>query len=69
MDALHLAGELDIRITLLLRHGVDEPELATTLERAIDQALVRAPTADAGGSATTAEFTAVVRAELDSVLA
>jgi 3-isopropylmalate dehydrogenase len=56
-------------VALLLRHGVDEPELAATLERAVDQALARTPTADAGGRATTAEFTAAVRAELESVLA
>ena len=44
-------------VALLLRHAADEPELATALERAVDDALVATPPVDAGGSATTAEFT------------
>jgi 3-isopropylmalate dehydrogenase len=44
-------------VALLLRHAADEPELAAALEGAVDGALVRTPTIDAGGSATTAEFT------------
>lgn len=43
-------------VALLLRHAADEPELATSLERAVDQALATAPPADQGGSATTAEL-------------
>jgi 3-isopropylmalate dehydrogenase len=56
-------------VALLLRHAAGEPELATTLEQAVDHALARAPTADAGGSATTAEFAAIVRDQLDAVRA
>ena len=43
-------------IALLLRHAAAEPELAASLEGAIDQALVATPPADQGGSATTAQF-------------
>jgi len=46
---------------LLLRHAADEPELATSLERAVDRALVATPPADQGGSATTAEFAESVK--------
>jgi 3-isopropylmalate dehydrogenase len=46
---------------LLLRHAADEPELATTLERAVDLALVAAPPTDQGGSATTAAFAESVK--------
>ena len=56
-------------LALLLRHAAGEHELAATLERAVDHALAEAPTLDAGGSATTAEFAAVVRAQLETVLA
>ena len=49
-------------VALLLRHAAAEPELATALERAVDHALAETPTADAGGSATTAEFAASVLA-------
>jgi 3-isopropylmalate dehydrogenase len=54
-------------VALLLRHGLDEPEPAAALERAVDSALATAPTADLGGSATTREFTAAVVASLDRV--
>jgi len=53
-------------VALLLRHAADEPELATALEAAVDQALVETPTVDAGGSATTAELTAAVLAQLET---
>jgi 3-isopropylmalate dehydrogenase len=43
-------------VALLLRHAADEPDLATSLERAVDRALVATPPADQGGSATTAQF-------------
>jgi 3-isopropylmalate dehydrogenase len=56
-------------LSLLLRHAAGEPELATALERAVDRALVATPPADQGGTATTAEFTQAVLAELAPVLA
>jgi 3-isopropylmalate dehydrogenase len=40
---------------LLLRHGLDREAEALALERAVDAALVAAPTADLGGSHTTRE--------------
>ena len=43
-------------VALLLRHAAVETELAAALERAVDRALVATPTADQGGSATTAQF-------------
>ena len=46
-------------VALLLRHA-DEPELAASLDRAVDQALARTPTVDTGGTATTAEFAETV---------
>jgi 3-isopropylmalate dehydrogenase len=42
-------------LALLLRHGLGRHEEATALEAAVDGALVEAPTADLGGSATTRE--------------
>ena len=49
---------------LLLEHGLDRPEPARALERAVDAALASSPTPDLGGSATTDEFVAAVLAEL-----
>jgi 3-isopropylmalate dehydrogenase len=49
---------------LLLEHGLARPGEAQVLNRAIEAALVSAPTADLGGSATTAEFGAAVREQL-----
>ena len=43
-------------VALLLRHTAGAPELAASLEQAVDHALAHAPTADTGGNATTAEF-------------
>ena len=54
-------------VALLLRHAAAEPELATSLERAIDQALAETPTVDLGGSATTAEFAASVLEQLETL--
>ena len=51
-------------VALLLRHAAGEEELAASLERSVDGALGSAPTPDAGGSATTAEFTAAVLEQL-----
>ncbi len=44
-------------VALLLRHAADEPALAASLEAAVDRALAETPTADQGGTATTAQFT------------
>ena len=41
---------------LMLRHGLARPDEADALERAVDAALVAAPTADLSGSATTAQL-------------
>jgi 3-isopropylmalate dehydrogenase len=49
---------------LLLEHGLARPEEAQVLNRAIEVALVSSPTADLGGTATTAEFGAAVREQL-----
>ncbi|MDX6398203.1 MAG: 3-isopropylmalate dehydrogenase [Gaiellaceae bacterium] len=56
-------------LALLLRHAAGEPELAASLEAAVDQALAKTPTADSGGSATTAEFAQSVLGRLKSVAA
>jgi 3-isopropylmalate dehydrogenase len=49
---------------LLLEHGLARPEEAQVLNRAIEAALVSSPTADLGGTATSAEFGAAVREQL-----
>ena len=54
-------------VALLLRHAAGEEALAAALERAVDRALVARPTPDAGGSATSAEFSAAVREGLELV--
>ncbi|HEX4929316.1 MAG TPA: isocitrate/isopropylmalate family dehydrogenase, partial [Gaiellaceae bacterium] len=51
-------------VALLLRHAAGEPDLATSLERAVDHALAETPTVDQGGSATTAQFAASVLDEM-----
>jgi 3-isopropylmalate dehydrogenase len=51
---------------LMLRHGLDRPDDAATLERAIDDALVTAPTVDLGGTATTRELGDAVLQALDA---
>jgi len=49
---------------LMLEHGLGRPEPARRLDAAVDAALTRAQTPDVGGSATTADVTAAVLAEL-----
>ena len=49
---------------MLLEHGLDLPEPARALERAVDVALERTPTPDLGGTASTDDFVAAVLAEL-----
>ena len=56
-------------VALLLRHAAGEEELGASLERSVDAALGSAPTPDAGGSATTAEFTAAVLGQLQPLAA
>ena len=51
-------------VALMLGYGLDEPELARTLNAAVDDALTAAPTPDLGGKATTEEFTGAVLARL-----
>jgi 3-isopropylmalate dehydrogenase len=43
-------------VALMLLHGLDRPDAADALERAIDEALAQAPTADLGGTATTRDL-------------
>jgi 3-isopropylmalate dehydrogenase len=49
---------------LLFEHGLARPDEAHALNRAIEAAIVSTPTVDLGGSASTAEFGAAVRAQL-----
>jgi 3-isopropylmalate dehydrogenase len=49
---------------LLFEHGLARPEDAQRLSLAIDAALATTPTPDLGGTATTAELGAAVRAQL-----
>ncbi|MCW2975510.1 MAG: hypothetical protein JWM06_791 [Actinomycetia bacterium] len=49
---------------LLFEHGLARPDEAHALNRAIEAAIVSAPTVDLGGSASTAEFGAAVREQL-----
>jgi 3-isopropylmalate dehydrogenase len=49
---------------LLLEYGLGLPEQARALEQAVDHGLAVAPTPDLGGSATTAELGAAIRAQL-----
>jgi 3-isopropylmalate dehydrogenase len=44
-------------VALMLEHGLELPELARALDRAVDEALASAPTPDLGGTATTEDFT------------
>jgi 3-isopropylmalate dehydrogenase len=43
-------------LAMALEHGLGEPELARSLEAAVDAALDKSPTPDVGGTATTREF-------------
>jgi 3-isopropylmalate dehydrogenase len=50
-------------VALMLRHGLDRPDDAGSLEAAVDAALTEAPTPDLGGRATTSDVgDAVLRA-------
>ncbi|MDX6485838.1 MAG: 3-isopropylmalate dehydrogenase [Gaiellaceae bacterium] len=49
---------------LLLEHGLARPDEGQALNAAIEAALESTPTADLGGTATTAEFGAAVRGQL-----
>jgi len=49
---------------LLLEHGLGRADEAASLRRAIEHALATAPTPDLGGTATTGELGAAVRAQL-----
>jgi 3-isopropylmalate dehydrogenase len=49
---------------LMLEHGLGRPDEARALERAVENALRKAPTPDLGGSATTDDFGAAVLAAL-----
>ena len=51
-------------VALLLDHSLGRPDLAVALVAAVDDALVSAPTPDAGGAATTGEFGDAVLAAL-----
>ena len=53
---------------LLLEHALGRAEQAEAMMRAVDAALVRAPTPDLGGKATTAELGAAVREQLAGAL-
>ena len=54
---------------LLLEHGLGLLDEARRLSAAVEAALTTAPTPDVGGSATTAQLGAAVRANLDGVVA
>jgi 3-isopropylmalate dehydrogenase len=49
---------------LLLEHGLGRADQADALRRAIDVALASSPTADLGGTATTADFGRTIREQL-----
>jgi 3-isopropylmalate dehydrogenase len=55
-------------VALLLDHALGRPDLAATLDAAVDGALVSRPTRDAGGDATTGDFGDAVLASLDRAL-
>ncbi|HVM58347.1 MAG TPA: isocitrate/isopropylmalate family dehydrogenase, partial [Gaiellaceae bacterium] len=50
---------------LLLEHGLGRPDEAAALAAAVDAALATSPTPDLGGTASTAELGAAVRAQLE----
>jgi 3-isopropylmalate dehydrogenase len=56
-------------VALMLRYAAEEPQLADTLEAAVDAALESTPTPDLGGDATTDEFTAAVVGSLAAAAA
>ena len=53
-------------VALMLTHSFGLAEEATALERAVDTALIEAPTPDLGGASTTAEVGDAVLRALDS---
>jgi 3-isopropylmalate dehydrogenase len=55
-------------VALLLDHALGRPDLAATLDAAVDGALVSRPTRDAGGDATTGDFGDAVLTSLDGAL-
>jgi 3-isopropylmalate dehydrogenase len=52
---------------MLLTYAAHRPDLGRSVEEAVGRALLKAPTADLGGRATTQEFTQAVLAELEEV--
>jgi 3-isopropylmalate dehydrogenase len=54
---------------LLLRYAADDDAVADALDAAVDATLASTPTPDLGGTATTAEFEAVVLRALDRAAA
>ena len=53
---------------LMLHHGLDRPDEAAALDRAVDGALTEAPTVDLGGSASTRELGDAVLRRLEGDL-
>ena len=53
-------------VALMLSHGLGRDEEAAALERAVDAALVEAPTPDLGGTSTTSEVGDAVLRALDA---
>jgi 3-isopropylmalate dehydrogenase len=49
---------------LLLEHGLERPDEAQALAAAVERAIASSPTQDLGGTASTAQFGAVVREQL-----
>ena len=56
-------------VALLLDHALGQLTWRAAIDAAVDAALVSHPTRDAGGSATTTDFTDAVLASLDQTLA
>jgi isocitrate/isopropylmalate dehydrogenase len=56
-------------LALLLEHAAGRPELARSLETAVDDALAARPTPDLGGGATTADFGDAVIGSLEVAVA
>jgi len=55
-------------VALLLEHALDRQDLATAVDGAVDAALLSHPTRDAGGSATTTDFSDAVLVSLERTL-
>jgi 3-isopropylmalate dehydrogenase len=54
-----------LSVAMLLEYGLDRPDLARNVERAVSEALRETRTPDIGGRATTAELTGAVHRHLD----